>query len=355
MIHGPLRIRITENIVWYDIYKEISTQRLRNNDVLDYLLDDLASAGLGLKDIKNYIWIVNCGWEGHDAREIENFRLLLLKNGLPETYFGAVFIAYEDLKKLAYPAICLVDRMIYLGNWYNGLVAQNVDWQTVPMTAKFTVLMRRASESRCYLAKQLLDKFNTRDMIMTLGTSPWQDSDNFKDIIKPYAYPIVVDHVVSEHPFNLIPNHEIFYQAPVQLVVESSNEIDSLSWNSIFITEKSFKALSWYQFPVWFAVPGLVGKLKNMGFDLFDDIIDHGYDIEPNPWIRMTKVIIEIEKLYNKDTNKLRQKLWPRLESNAAIVNKIHINARKTYKTQTNRLTDELQQFYKSDRSTPAL
>ena len=346
------RIRIVDNIIWYDIWKGVLTQRLRDDDVLEYLLDDLSNAGLGTDDIKNYSWIVNTGWEGHSAEDIEHFRILLLRHGLPETRFGAVFIAHEDVDKLPYPAICLTDRMIYLGNWYNGLKKQNVDWQNVSMTAKFTVLMRRASTSRCHLAKQLLDKFNTRDMIMTLGTSPGSDPQQFKDIIKPYAYPIVVDLVESPYPTNLIHNHETFYQAPVQLVIESSNEIDADSWNSIFITEKSYKVFSWYQFPVWYSVPGLVGKLRDAGFDLFDDIIDHSYDLEPDLWIRMSMVVQEIEKLCKQDTVALRQQLWSRLESNAALVEQIHTNARKTHKTQTNRLIDEIHQLYKSTTST---
>jgi hypothetical protein len=346
------RIRIVDDIIWYDIWKGVLTQRLRDDDVLEYLLDDLSSAGLSTEDIKSYSWIVNAGWEGYSAEDIEHFRKLLIKHGLPETRFGAVFIAYEDIDKLPYPAICFPDRMIYLGNWYNGLKKQNVDWLNMPMTSSFTVLMRRASESRCHLAKKLLQQFDARQMIMTLGTNPGTDPQHFSDIIKPYAYPIVVDLVESPYPTNLVHNHEIFYQAPVQLVVESSNEIDANIWNSIFITEKSYKALSWYQFPIWYAVPGLVGKLREQGFDLFDDIIDHSYNQEQNSWVRMTKVVEEITKLVGKDTKALRRQYWKRLESNAALVEQIHTNALKTHKVQTTRLIDEILQLHKSTTST---
>jgi hypothetical protein len=346
------RIRIVDNVIWYDIWKGVSTQRLRDDDVLEYLLDDLSSVGLGTNDIKNYSWIVNTGWEGHSVADIEHFRVLLLRHGLSKTRFGAVFIAYEDVDKLPYPAICLTDRMIYLGNWYNGLKKQNVDWLNMPMTSAFTVLMRRASVSRCHLANRLLQQFDSRHMIMTLGTNPGTDPQQFRDIIKPHTYPIVVDLVESPYPTNLIHNHEIFYQAPVQLVIESSNEIDADSWNSIFITEKSYKVFSWHQFPVWYAVPGLVEKLREQGFDLFDDIIDHSYDQEQNSWVRMIKVVEEITKLVGKDTKALRRQHWKRLESNAALVEQIHTNARKTHKVQTTRLIDEIHQLHESTTST---
>ena len=126
-----------------------------------------------------------------------------------------MFIAYEDVDKLPYPAICFPDRMIYLGNWYNGLKKQNVDWFNMPMTSAFTVLMRRASVSRCHLAKRLLQQFDSKHMIMTLGTSPGTDPQQFRDIIKPFAYPIVVDLVESPYPTNLIHSHDcLLYTSP---------------------------------------------------------------------------------------------------------------------------------------------
>ena len=114
--------------------------------------------------------------------------------------------------------------------------------------------------------------------------------------------------------------------------MESSNEIDENIWRSIFITEKSYKALAWYQFPIWYAVPGLVEKLREQGFDLFDDIIDHGYDQEQDPWTRMTKVVEEIAQLVSKDTKALRTPYWQRLESNAAPVEQIHTNGLRRIK-----------------------
>jgi hypothetical protein len=82
------------------------------------------------------------------------------------------------------------------------------------------------------------------------------------------------------------------------------------------------------------------------------DIIDHRYDQEQDSWIRMTKVVEEITKLVGKDTKALRREYWKRLESNAAIVEQIHTNARKTHKVQTTRLIDEILQLHKSTTST---
>jgi hypothetical protein len=99
-------------------------------------------------------------------------------------------------------------------------------------------------------------------------------------------------------------------------------------------------------------MPGLVEKLREQGFDLFDDIVDHSYDQEQNSWVRMIKVVEEITKLVSKDTKVLRRQHWKRLESNAALVEQIHTNARKTHKVQTTRLIDEIHQLHESTTST---
>jgi hypothetical protein len=336
------RIRIDGQFLWYDIWKGVSTERLRDNDIDEFLLDDLHKAKLTTDDIKTYTWIVNTESEGHSANDIENFRKLLLTYGLPSTNFGAIFTAYEDTEKLCYPAVCLTDKMIYNTRWYRHLQNQNVDWANLAMNATFTVLMRRASIMRCQLAKRLLQKFEPYHMIMTLGTTPGIDANQYKDAIHPYSYPIIVDHKeVNEEQHN--PKHELFYNAPIQLVVESSDQTDIGVWRNIFITEKSYKAFAWHQFPLWYAVPGLVSKLRDVGFDLFDDIINHSYDNEQNPWTRMIAVVQEMQNLVRKGCKDLRQEHWQRLESNARLVDQIHTNARIEHQKQTNRLINELQ------------
>ena len=87
----------------------------------------------------------------------------------------------------------------------------------------------------------------------------------------------------------------------------------------------------------------MVAKIRDQGFDVFDDIINHSYDNEKNPWVRMISVIQEMQNLIRKGCKDLRQEHWQRLESNAALVEKIHTTAHTKHKKQTNRLINELQ------------
>ena len=71
----------------------------------------------------------------------------------------------------------------------------------------------------------------------------------------------------------------------------------------IHITEKSMKPFYFYQFPIFLASYNHVKYLKDrFKFDMFDDIISHDYDDEPDNRIRMHKVITEIKRMYeNKE------------------------------------------------------
>ena len=71
----------------------------------------------------------------------------------------------------------------------------------------------------------------------------------------------------------------------------------------IHISEKSLKAFYFFQFPIFLASYNHVKYLRErFKFDMFDDIIDHSYDNEPDNRLRMHMVIKEIKRIYeNKD------------------------------------------------------
>ena len=55
-----------------------------------------------------------------------------------------------------------------------------------------------------------------------------------------------------------------------------------------------------------------------LGFDVFDDIIDHTYDTEYRPYHRLELVAKEVERVYNKysieDMRNLLTEKWDRLD-----------------------------------------
>ena len=347
----PDRISIKGQFIWYNIWVKHEFDKLYSKQVKKYwrelFLADLARANLTVEQLKQYCIIVNPNWEGHNADDIEPFRQMLGAIGFPLHQFGVFFTCYEDTDSLPYPAECNIHRLIYNPHWYANLQKRNIIWRDLEMDRRLVVLMRRASESRCTLAKKLLDTFDSNDLRITLGTFPKTIPTEWREMVRPYPYPIYVqnDSVSDEEQHN--PMHNLFYTAPVQLVVETSNETDRLSWRSIFITEKSYKVFAWHQFPIWYAVSGLVEKIRDMGFDLFDDLIDHSYDKVKDPVARMDCVVQEAYKFCKNDVKLLRKVHWNRLESNALLVEQITKTAYTVQKTKAEKLQNELLKFLK--------
>ena len=94
--------------------------------------------------------------------------------------------------------------------------------------------------------------------------------------------------------------------------------------NRIHITEKSFKPFNFYQFPIFLSTYGHVKKLREIyGFDMFDDIIDHSYDDEPESKKRFNLVVNEIKRLSTLDINSYYSNNIERLKQNKKIITEI--------------------------------
>lgn len=83
----------------------------------------------------------------------------------------------------------------------------------------------------------------------------------------------------------------------VNIVTESI--FDDIT-ETIHITEKSIRPFYFYMFPLILATQGHIKYMKeNYGFDFYDDIIDHSYDLEKNQSKRMKMFINEIIRIHN--------------------------------------------------------
>lgn len=68
--------------------------------------------------------------------------------------------------------------------------------------------------------------------------------------------------------------------------------------NSIHITEKTLRPFYFYQIPIFVSTPEHIKYLKKWyNFDLFEDVIDHSYDLEFDNKKRMEMIIKEIKRI----------------------------------------------------------
>jgi hypothetical protein len=212
----------------------------------------------------------------------------------------------------------LVSYMTNHSNWLQKFLSLKINWQELSHDCWMLCLMRRPSFQRSKLLRQILERFNADQYRVSYASMI--DTPRF-DTVSGQHIPILLDG-----PTPSDQQHEAhdmrFFSCVINLIVESScQEKDLYSWTSRFITEKTFKCFGWKQLPVWFAYPGAVSDVRSLGFDVFDDMIDHDqYDTVHDPEQRMTVVLDVLENFLNHHKNitpqDFHEQICPRLEKN---------------------------------------
>ena len=111
-----------------------------------------------------------------------------------------------------------------------------------------------------------------------------------------YEEDVTID---EENEFHSILTFEInpYKNAYVNIATESN--YFNTDNDSVHISEKSLIPFYFHQLPIFMASCGHVKKVREYGFDLFDDIIDHSYDDIWDPRERFFAIVKEIERLHN--------------------------------------------------------
>jgi hypothetical protein len=95
----------------------------------------------------------------------------------------------------------------------------------------------------------------------------------------PYdGYPGTENHPGTENDDNFIMLDYVYGSTAVNIVTET--QFYQLTG---IVTEKTFHALMAEQIPIIIGYKGIVEHCRQMGFDMFDDLVDHSYDTVPGP------------------------------------------------------------------------
>lgn len=95
------------------------------------------------------------------------------------------------------------------------------------------------------------------------------------------VYPEKLDNV---YLFNSLRPR--FQDSFLQIITESS-----FSAPAYMLTEKTLHSFFACNFPILISGNGAVEHLRELGFDMFDDIVDHSYDLIKNPIDRLTRAV----------------------------------------------------------------
>jgi hypothetical protein len=138
--------------------------------------------------------------------------------------------------------------------------------------------------------------------------------------------PFDIYHVYGGEQNDNIGNFEnrlrsMYQDSFVEIVSESS-----FTPNSFMLTEKTAHSFYGCNFPIILSGAGAVAHLRDMGLDVFDDVVDHSYDQIANPFDRIVNAIESNRRLLT-DTDYAKQS-WntcrSRFKRNVAVMRDIY-------------------------------
>ena len=200
-------------------------------------------------------------------------------------------------------------------------------------TKHFLCLMRRARIDRMFFFGELIEYPWWEDMnVLDLSIGSFGSDGNYyfgyyENYFKPGimdmlpitwdTYPVTDD---MQHVF--LTNNNI--NQLVNIVVESIIITNDLTFNRLFVTEKSMKPFYYYQMPIFMGQKGLVKLIRDLGYDVFDDYFEgHYYDDIESDFIRMKEVLKVADnflKKYPKEMlGELKNNLINRLDHNLNV------------------------------------
>lgn len=224
------------------------------------------------------------------------------------------------------------------------------DHQNIPIdqrTHYYVSLGRVPRPARIVLTQEYFKRNISEKGIISCHTQLLENSINLKLIDDQFKdrFPVILPSEESLTQEQASWGHNRYFcNAIFNIVLESSieklaGETDRDHWDRLFITEKTVKAFAYHQIPIFLATMNHVKKLRELGFDVFDDIVDHSYDLEPNVEYRIQKIADEIERICNLDFELLKKlDIQKRLEYNADQIGVV-------FKQKEQEYLEKIQQF----------
>jgi hypothetical protein len=242
-----------------------------------------------------------------------------LTNILSQTHpgqFMVLFNAHVAVDTLTYHARCCTTWLINRSEYHLDQLNHNFDIQ---LDRKFLCLLRRPTPNRARLAGFFLNNIGLDTVRLSFGSGATGGLDQYCNVVG-CDLPLLVDGVLTDRVQEFDVANPVFHSCLFNIAAETSSQSEA-NWRSVFLTEKTWKAIMQRQIPIWYGVPGLVKHVRELGFDTFDDILGgHQYDAILDETQRHQSVFALIRQLNDQyslaDCQALRQQLQPRLAAN---------------------------------------
>lgn len=194
-----------------------------------------------------------------------------------------------------------------------------------PNIKKFICLNNRNRPHRSMLVAYLLGKnldqhgdvscLEWNQYINLPANCPQSIVETIQQGIDSYSSDRLLDVPYSNKGFLHNYNHQIFnlHKSSYAEIISETTFFET----SRFITDKYIQSVLGANFPILIAVEGTATALKDIGFDLFDDIVDHSYDIILDPVVRLASAVdLNLDLLTDPHIDLLWQKYRQRFLTN---------------------------------------
>lgn len=245
----------------------------------------------------------------------------LLKNSVCDPKEHTVIfdhVVQHDDRLGNYNLICLP---VFLAKECREFNEQQIQPNWDNKTCVFNFMINKPRRHR----EMLLERIKHFDLTNYSHSLAWRN--NYVNDIPVTNYlhgtEFVMDHGVRSGNIRNAKN----YQALLQTTVFEPSCISLITepvWieRETIVTEKTLMSMWAGTFPIWFGGWRIPDYLKSLGFDVFDDVIDHGYQAIDDPWHRCYRAISgNLELLTDLEkVKKLNETCRPRFEKNLQLL-----------------------------------
>jgi hypothetical protein len=275
-----------------------------------YIVDPISNQTLPYHELDSSCWVIITTNEGSSHRWFDRLIARLQTQGVQQDHIVIRSACLWDPTSPVKHIHTIVDECSDFITFHKNFVPY-----IVPPSHHYVCLNNGHRWQRYQLIKQLLNR-----NLDQFGQISYLQSPNTDDA----RFPMVISksRILWDEQRDLsLPE---LTGAMVNLITETAYEPEDLDQKLVYhhrpgMTEKSYKCFALYQIPIWLAPYRAVSCYRSLGFDVFDDIIDHGYDLEIDPKLRISMIVDQIQKICQQPTQnliELKTKLLPRFEQN---------------------------------------
>jgi hypothetical protein len=191
--------------------------------------------------------------------------------------------------------------------------------QPVQKLSAFSFMINKTRIGR----KRLIDLLDIHQVKTKSYTLVYNESEIYNQKVYEHEKSILLDSAIlnkSKANTELFKDYlkdNVFLESYVHLVTEPGSDLPIT-----FATEKTLFAFETFNIPIWIGGWGLPNYFSKMGFDIFDDIVDHSYQWREDPQERIDWAFL-LNKHLLVDKGKLAEiypTIYERLEHNQNLV-----------------------------------